>query len=114
MNDILSVAGITAVIVSLVTLVFQYFPGLRVKWAGLKSEYKRGIVLGLYVIVGAVAAFGGCVAFLASIFPNLLCSDAITFLQYVVGVLFAVGAGQGVFELLPELKDVAVAKAERL
>jgi hypothetical protein len=112
-NELLSVAGVTTLIVFLVTLLFQYLPGLRVKWGGVKSEVKMLVVLGAYVVVGAVVAFGGCVAFLANLIPSLLCADAPSFLQYVFAVFVAVGGGQGVFSLLPELKDVTVSKELR-
>ena len=111
--ELLSVAGVTAIILTIVTVIFQYAPGLRVKWAAVKSEFKMLIVLGAYIVVGAIVAFGGCVAFIAALIPSLLCSTAPTFLTYAVAVFFAVGAGQGVFNLLPELKDVTAAKDAR-
>lgn len=113
MNEILNVAGITSILVVVITLFFQYFPGLRVKWGGLASNIKMGIVFGLYVAIGGFVAFGGCLAFVSNIIPSLLCSDATTFFQYVVAVLVAVGSGQGIFGLLPELFDVTMAKADR-
>ena len=61
MNEILSVAGITSILVVIITLLFQYFPVLRVKWGGLASNVKKLIVLALYFAVGAFVAFGGCV-----------------------------------------------------
>ena len=113
MNEILSVAGITSILAVIVTLIFQYAPGLRILWGGLASNLKMLVVLALYVIVGAVVAFGGCVAIFAQFVPSLLCSDGVTFVQFVVAVLIAVGSGQGVFGLLPELNDVSIAKAAR-
>jgi hypothetical protein len=113
MDEILSVSGVTTILVLLLTLVFQYFPGLRVKWGGLATNIKMGIVLALYIVVGAFVAFGGCAAFLVTLIPGLLCSDATTFTQFVFAVLIAVGSGQGVFELLPEKNDVTEAKADR-
>ena len=113
MNEILSVAGVTSIIAVIVTLIFQYLPGLRVKWAGLETNLKMLVVLGLYIAFGAVVAFGGCVAFFAQFVPSLLCSDGVSFVQYVVAVMIAVGAGQGVFGLLPELQDVTITKAAR-
>lgn len=112
-NELLSVAGITTIVALLFTLVFQYAPVLRVKWGGLKTEIKQLVVLGLYIVVGAVVAFGGCVEVIKAIIPGLLCVEPLSFLQYVFAVVIAVGAGQGVFSLLPEKVDVTVAKAER-
>lgn len=113
MESILSVAGVTTVIVFILTLLFQYLPGLRTKWAGVKSEVKMLSVLGAYVLIGAVVAFGGCIEFLGNLIPSLLCSDAPTFMNYVFAVFVAVGGGQGVFSLLPELKQVTAVKVER-
>lgn len=114
MESLLSVGGITTALVLLVTLVFQYAPGVRLLWAKVKTEYKMLGVLATYFVFGAVVAFGGCWEFLASIFPQLLCVDAPTFLTYLWNVAVAVGAGQGIFSLLPELKDVAAAKSARV
>jgi len=113
MENFLSVAGITTIIVFIVTLVLQYFPKLRVKWAALKSEVKMLSILGAYALIGAIVAFGGCVDLLAGLLPQLQCVDAPTFIQYVFAVMVAIGAGQGVFSLMPELKDVEGAKIER-
>lgn len=113
MENILTVAGVTTILVFILTLVFQYFPKLRVMWAGLKSEIKMLVMLGAYLIFGAIVAFGGCVEFLANLISQLQCADAPTFIQYIFAVFVAVGAGQGVFTLLPELQDVTAARSER-
>lgn len=112
-TELLSVAGITTIVALLFTLVFQYAPVLRVKWGGLKKEIKQLVVLGIYIVVGAIVAFGGCVAAIKAVIPALLCVEPLSFLQYVFAVVIAVGAGQGVFSLLPEKADVTDAKEER-
>jgi len=112
-TELLSVAGITSIVAIFFTLLFQYFPGLRVAWGGLASNAKKMIVLGIYVVVGAVAAFGGCVPAIANVVPALGCVGARAFLDFFVGVLIAIGAGQGVFAILPELGDVTEAKELR-
>lgn len=101
MNEILTVASVTAIVSVLFTLAFQYFPKLKDVWASVGSEAKRIIVLALYLVVGALIAFGGCLDILAQLIPQLLCTDAMTFGQYAIAVVFAIGAGQGVFQLLP-------------
>jgi hypothetical protein len=112
-SELLSVAGITTILVLLISVVFQYFPGLRVFWGGVKSEVKMLSVLALYVVAGAIVAFGGCLPALAKVIPQLICADAPTFLNYVFAVFIAVGSGQGVFSLLPEMRDVTYAKEGR-
>jgi hypothetical protein len=113
MDNILSVAGITTIVSFILTLILQYFPKVRVWWGGVKSEYKSmGFLLG-YFIVGAFVAFGGCLAFLVNLIPQLLCVSAPLFLEYVFAVLLAMGAGQGLFALLPEHQEVIAARSER-
>lgn len=113
MSSILTVAGITAILVTLFTVVFQYVPGLRTRWGGLATDVKRFIVLGLYLAAGGAVAFGGCVDALIELIPQLMCSTAIGFSEYAIATLIAVGAGQGIFDLLPEISDVIAAKAAR-
>lgn len=112
-NELLSVGGVTTIIVFILTLVFQYAPGLRIKWALVPTEYKKLAVLGVYIVVGAFIAFGGCVPALLSLLPSLLCVSAMPFFQYVIAVAGAVALGQGVFSLMPELADVKAAKDSR-
>jgi hypothetical protein len=112
-TELLSVAGITTILVLLISVVFQYFPGLRIWWGGIKSEVKMLSILVLYMAAGAIVAFGGCLPELAKVVPQLVCADATTFLNYVFAVFIAVGSGQGVFSLMPEMKDVTRAKEGR-
>jgi hypothetical protein len=113
MESLLSVGGITTLLVLVLTLLFQYVPGLRVIWGGVKSEVKMLVVLAVYFVIGAFVAFGGCLEFLANLIPQLQCVDAPTFLSYLWSVAVAIGAGQGIFSLMPELRDVSEAKFER-
>jgi len=112
-SELFSVAGITTVVALLFTLVFQYVPKLRVFWGGVASEAKKAIVLALYVVTGAIVAFAGCIPALKELFPSFMCVETPAFINYFFGVLIAVGAGQGVFGILPELNDVADAKMAR-
>jgi hypothetical protein len=113
MDTILTVTGVTSILVILISLLFQYFPGLRVKWGGVNSEVKMLSILAAYILIGAFVAFGGCIAFIKNLIPSLMCSDVPTFFQYVTAVIIAVGGGQGVFKLLPEMQDVSYARAIR-
>jgi hypothetical protein len=112
-EGLLTVAGITTIVVIIFTLLFQYFPGLRVWWGGQKTEVKKLIILALYIVVGAIVAFGGCLQSLRELLAALSCYSPAQFLEYVIGTLIAVGAGQGVFALMPELNDVREARAMR-
>jgi len=112
-EGVLSVAAITTLVALIFTLFFQYFPGLRLKWAALAGEAKKGIVLGIYLVVGAIVGFGGCFAPLNEVIKGLACVSPALFLEFVLGVLIAIGAGQGLFSILPELADVAAVKDAR-
>jgi hypothetical protein len=113
-EQLLTVGGVTTIVVLLTTVLFQYFPGLRTLWGGVKSEVKMLLVLALYIVVGAFVAFGGCIPGLTEYIPGLICADAPTFFQYVFAVLLAIGGGQGAFSLMPEKKDVTLARELRL
>lgn len=113
MSSILTVVGITTLLMTIFTLVFQYFPGLRAKWGALSADIKRFVVLGLYLAFGGLVAFGGCVDAIANLVSQLQCTTAMGFSEYVIATVIAVGAGQGIFELLPETADVVAAKLTR-
>ena len=112
--SLLSVAGITTVISLVFTVLVQYVPVVNVKWGGLPKETKKFIVLAGYFVFGAAVAWGGCIEAVKNFIPQLLCVEPATFLDYAFGVLIAVGAGQGVFGLAPEVEAVTIAKEERI
>lgn len=111
--SLLSVAGITTVISLIFTVLVQYVPVINVKWGGLPKETKKYAVLAGYVVVGAVVAWGGCLDLLVKFIPQLLCVEPAAFLDYLGGVIIAVGLGQGVFGLAPETQAVKLAKYQR-
>jgi len=114
-EGLLSVSKITLVVVAIFTLFFQFFPVARVRWAALPGEVKKRILVGVYILPGAVVAFGGCFpAFAEAVGLPLLCVGTSAFGNFIFGVLLAVGAGQGAFGLIPELEDVRLAKDARL
>jgi hypothetical protein len=107
------VAGINLVF----TLAFQYIPGLRVKFAGLPSETKRALFLGL----GIVVAGGWFVATL----PTLgICGPALGFvcqpapvsalISAVAALIIGTGSMDSFAQVIPEKDDVAEAKADRI
>jgi hypothetical protein len=112
--ELLTVGGVTTLLVLILTILFQYAPGLRTQWAGVKREVKMVSVLGAYFVIGAIVAFGGCIALLAALIPQLQCVAPLTFFQYAFACAMAVGAGQGIFGLMPELGDVQATKDARL
>ena len=90
------------------SLVFSYVPGLNAKFAGLAGEYKRLIMLGLLLLVGA-ASFGlSC----ANVFPTVTC-DQTGALGLVQAFVFAAVANQTAFNLSPAVSAVTGAKERR-
>jgi len=45
---------------SLLSLIFSYVPGLKAKFDALCTEYKRGIMLGLVLVVALLIYFLTC------------------------------------------------------
>jgi hypothetical protein len=114
MTNYLSIAAITTFISLVVTALFQYAPKLNVWWAARPTEEKKRLILAMYAVAGAAVAWGGCIAPLGKVFPQLGCVEVATFLEYIGGVITAVAFGQGVFGLAPEAKAVTLAKAARV
>jgi len=97
------VAGTAALVL---TLVFAYFPVLRVKFAGLASEMKSLIMLGLFALVslGAFAlAFYG-------IIPT---AEPLTWFKLVQVFMLTVVLSQPAYTILPKPADVRDAKLIR-
>ena len=97
----------------ILSLVFSYIPGLNTKFAGLSSEVKRLVMLGLCVLVGA-GAFGlTCAGFGNVVGAQLACDKQglITLFQSIVLVAIA---NQSAYGLSPQTPGVERAKEERV
>lgn len=57
MTENLSIAAIVATIVS---LMLEWFPGLRVWWDGFTEAQKRGLMAAIVAIVSLAAVAGNC------------------------------------------------------
>lgn len=87
---------------------FKYWPGLRVKFAGLDSTIKKAITIAVLVVVGGIMYGAACI----QIWTGLTCDQAGFFeLVKVIGTV-AVGNQLG-YLLLPDVKDARLAKAAR-
>lgn len=96
-------AGVVSVFL---TLIFAYFPKLRVTYGALESEVKSGIMIGLYVVATAVIYLLGLYGYIPVEVP-VNWFDA-------VRIFFAlVMVGQPAYTLLPMAGDVKAAKLER-
>jgi len=100
MNEISFTPEVISGIVGVaLTLIFAYFPKLRVEYGALSSEAKSGIMLGLL-------ALSSVTIFLLAHFGVLHTAEPVTW-QTLVNVLFvAIATNQPAYKLLPQAKDV--------
>lgn len=98
------------------TLAFQYVPGLRLWWAKKSSEVKRsvfligGVVLTLGWFVITLPALGLCTPEIGFTCTPTMASSLISAL---LALLIGVGGMDGFFNVLPEAGDVTAAKSSR-
>ena len=107
----MTVEGLSVGAAVILSLAFSYVPGLNVKFAALRAEYKQLIMLGL------LAAFSGCALGLACLDPEgakvlgltVICvkSDIYKFVSVLVQAIIA---NQGVFMISPQTASVKAAK----
>lgn len=88
------------------TLLFAYFPKLRVAFAGLASEAKSGIMLGLYLLSTVVIFLLGLYGYIPVEVPLNWFDAVMIFFSLVI-------VGQPTYNVLPEVKDVREAKLDR-
>jgi hypothetical protein len=97
----------------ILSLVFSYIPGLNTKFAALASEVKRGIMLGLVVIVGAVAFGLTCAGLGDSFGITLVCTQA-GLVELIQSIVLVAIANQATYGLSPQTGGVQRAKEERV
>lgn len=95
---------------AVVSLIFSYFPVLRVKFAGLTQEAKSGIMLGLNVLI--VVAL--CLLDAFDIFDFGLTFDKAGIANIVLTFFAAMIANQSAYVLSPQTGDVMEEKLERI
>jgi len=95
---------------SVLSMLFSYWPGLNTKFAGLSSEVKRLIMLGLLVLVAAGVYGLGCSGFGAE-FGIVVTCDRGGLVGLISSLAIAVIANQSVFAITP--KTVAVREVLR-
>lgn len=94
---------------TVISLLFSYFPVLRVKFAGMTQEAKSGIMLGLNVLV--VVAL--CLLDLFEVFDFGLTFDKAGIANIVLTFFAAMIANQAVYSISPQPGDVTEEKADR-
>lgn len=100
---IVAIAGVV------LSLLFSYIPGLRVWFAGLVSEKKQLIMLGLLVLVSGGFFALGCFDILAT---GITC-DKPGVISLVFMLISGIVANQATYLITPIAKDAALAKDVR-
>jgi len=83
---------------SLLSLIFSYVPGLNDKFNALSTEYKRGIMLGLVVVVALAIYFLTCSSLAIDLGMKVTCGKAGLVEMARMIVLVAI-ANQGAYGL---------------
>lgn len=96
---------------ALLSILFSYIPGLNVKFAGLPSEYKRLIMLGLLVLVAGVVYGLACSGLGANIGLSIQCTKEGA-LQLVSALILAAIANQTTYSLSPQTSATTAARNE--
>ena len=91
----------------LLTLIFAYFPKLRVLYGGLQSETKSLIMLGLLLITALVIT-------LLAYTKVITTSEPVTWWLFARVMFAALVANQPTYNILPQAADVTQAKLDRL
>ena len=96
MTDVI-LAGIVSVVLS---VLFEYVPGLSTWYNALKDNYQRLFMLGLLVIVAGVIFGLNCAGWLTAYIPSISCNEK--GLQELIWLLVvSIAANQGTHRLLP-------------
>ena len=89
----------------LLSLAFNYIPGLRTKYAGLTDVQKSGIMALALVLVVALLAASSC----AKLWAMVSC-DKVGFMQLASMLGTALVVNQASYKLSPQTADVKAAK----
>lgn len=111
MNTItLTPDSIIMIVGFLLSLLFKYFPVLRVKYAALASEVKSGIMLGLIALTEVVIVVMGCNHMIAV--TSLVCVP-LDYTGLLMTFIITIAGNQGTYNIFPETDDVKSAKMSR-
>ena len=97
------ISGIVGV---LLTILFSYFPKLRVWYAGLVSETKSLIMLGLLAVSSVTI-------YLLAFYGVIVTSEPVTWYTLINVLFVAVATNQPAYKLLPQPADVKEAILDR-
>lgn len=94
---------------TVISLLFSYIPGLRTKWAALKAEVQRSIMLGIMILLSGGIYFLGCKGIVDL---GIACAQS-GILQLVTILIFAATGNQVTYGLSPQAPTVVDARAAR-
>lgn len=94
---------VAVVVGTFLSVLFGWFPGLRVKFAALESAVKSGIML-LALVVTSVTIY------LLAFFGVITTSEPVTIVRLLTVLVVAVIQNQTTFNIVPEAKDVIAIK----
>lgn len=100
---------LVAILAVVASLVFNYFPRVRVWFAGLASEAKSLIMLGVLLVISAAILGLQC----GGVLQTGISCDKNGLIQLIWYYILAVISNQASYLIAPETKDVAEAKAAR-
>lgn len=98
---------------ALLSLIFSYVPGLNSAFAGLATEIKRLIMLGLLVLVAGAVYGLACLGY-AEGFGILVVCDQAGALALVQALVLAIIANQSVFSITPKTGAVQEARKDAI
>ena len=97
---------ISGVIAVLLSVAFAYIPKLRIWFAGLVSQTKSYIMLGLLI-------FTSVIIYLLAYYGILVTSEPVTVVTLIQVILTTIATNQGTYLILPEARDVVTARNAR-
>jgi len=97
---------------TVLSLAFSYIPGLNTKFAVLSSTAKRLVLLALLALIAGASYGLACLGWGEAWGIALVCNQS-GLQALVTQFVLAMIASQGMYELSPEVRSVADAKASR-
>jgi hypothetical protein len=83
---------------SLLSLAFSYIPGLKAKFDALSTEYKRGVMLGLVLLVAFAIYFLACSPFAMDVGVPITCGKS-GMVELIKVIILVAVANQGAYGL---------------
>jgi hypothetical protein len=96
---------LTGIASALLSILFEYVPGLRSWYGALKDNLQRLIMLGLLVVVAGVIFGWNCSGWFSGKIPAVSC-DQVGVQELVWLLVIAVASNQATHRILPKSNNV--------